>query len=345
MHLIYILLAILIFGVLIFVHELGHYLAARIFGVTVREFSIGMGPKLFTKKSKKTGIDYSLRLLPIGGFVSMAGEDEESEDKGAINRKPIWQRFLVLSAGSLMNLITGIIVMCALIISTPSLGSTTILRFADSGALSEASGLEIGDTVKKIGGTNVHTSYELVYQIMRNGTGPLDITVVRDGKTTVMKDVIFPTIVDSGMTLGQADFYVAKEDKNPVTVIKHSFYQSTATIRLIWDSLFDFATGRIGVDNISGPVGVTSAIGEAAKAGPYSLVYLVVMISMNLGIVNLLPLPALDGGRLIFLIIEAIRGKPIKPEYEGYVHFAGIVVLMLAMVFITYKDIMKLFVK
>ncbi len=180
---------------------------------------------------------------------------------------------------------------------------------------------------------------------MRNGTGPLDITVVRDGKTTVMKDVIFPTIVDSGMTLGQADFYVAKEDKNPVTVIKHSFYQSTATIRLIWDSLFDFATGRIGVDNISGPVGVTSAIGEAAKAGPYSLVYLVVMISMNLGIVNLLPLPALDGGRLIFLIIEAIRGKPIKPEYEGYVHFAGIVVLMLAMVFITYKDIMKLFVK
>ena len=335
----------MIFGALIFVHELGHYLSARIFGVSVREFAIGMGPKLLRKKSKKTGIDYSLRLLPIGGYVSMAGEDEQSDDPGAINHKPIWQRFIVLSAGSLMNLIVGIIVMCALIIATPSLGSTTILRFVDDGATSEASGLQIGDEITKIGNTSVHISYELVYMIMRNGIEPLDITVVRDGETVVVKDVVFPTIVEDGVTFGSADFYVTSEEKTPGVILKHSFYQSAATIRLIWESLFDLVTGRYGVEQISGPVGVTSAIGEAAKAGAYNLFYLCVLISMNLGIFNLLPLPALDGGRLVFLLIEAVRGKPIKPEYEGYVHFAGIVALMLAMVFITYKDIVKLFIK
>jgi Predicted membrane-associated Zn-dependent proteases 1 len=335
----------LIFGALIFVHELGHYLTARIFHVSVKEFAIGMGPKILTKKSKKTGIDYSLRLLPIGGFVSMAGEDEQSDDPGAINHKPIWQRFIVMSAGSLMNLITGIIIMCALIIATPTLGSTTILRFADEGATSEASGLQIGDTITKIGGTSVHISYEIVYEIMRNGIEPLDITVKRNGETVVVKDVIFPTTVEEGVTFGSTDFYVAAETKTPLTVLKHSFYQSTATIKLIWESLFDLVTGRYGVDQVSGPVGVTTAIGEAAKAGAYNLLYLCVLISMNLGIFNLLPLPALDGGRLVFLVIEAVRGKPVKPEYEGYVHFAGIVVLMLAMVFITYKDIMKLFIK
>jgi regulator of sigma E protease len=313
--------------------------------VTIREFAIGMGPKLLKRKSKKTGIDYTLRALPIGGFVSMAGEDEESDDPGALDKKPVWQRFIILSSGSIMNLLLGIALMCALVITTPTLGSTTILRFAEEGALSEASGLQVGDRILKVGDAKVHTSYELVYEIMRNGIEPLDITVRRAGETVVVQDVIFPTIIEGGVVFGEADFIVAAERKTPLTVIRHAFYQSTATVKLIWESLFDFLTGRYGVEQISGPVGVTTAIGEAAKAGTYNLLYLCTLISMNLGIFNLLPLPALDGGRLVFLLIEQIRGKPIKPEYEGYVHFAGIVLLMLAMVFITYKDIMKLFTK
>jgi len=335
----------LIFGVFILVHELGHYLFARIFKVKIREFAIGMGPRLFTRRSKKTGIDYSLRALPIGGFVSMVGEDEQSDDPGALTKKPIWQRFLILSAGSIMNILLGIIVMCVLVMTTTTLGSTTILRFAEEGALSQASGLKVGDQIIKVGDTKVHTSYELVYEIMRNGIEPLDITVKRAGETIVVKDVIFPTIIEDGVVFGEVDFVVAAEKKTPVVVIRHAFYQSATTVKLIWESIFDFLTGRYGVEQISGPVGVTNAIGEAAKAGTYNLLYLCTLISMHLGIFNLLPLPALDGGRLVFLLIEAIRGKPINPEYEGYVHFAGIVLLMLAMVFITYKDIMKLFIK
>lgn len=329
----------------IFVHELGHYLTARAFNVSIREFAIGMGPKIISRKSKKTGIIYSLRLLPFGGFVSMVGEDEESDDPGALNRKPVWQRFIILAAGSIMNLLLGIIVMSMLVITTQTLGSTTILRFADEGAMSQASGLQVGDRIIKIGDNKVHTSYEVVYEIMRNGIEPLDITVKRAGETVVVQDVIFPTIIEDGVVFGEADFVVAAERKTPLTVLRHAFYQSTATVKLIWESLFDFVTGRYGVEQISGPVGVTTAIGEAAKAGTYNLLYLCTLISMNLGIFNLLPLPALDGGRLVFLIVEGIRGKPIKPELEGYIHFAGIVILMLAMVFITYRDIVKLFTK
>lgn len=335
----------MIFGVFIFVHELGHYLTARAFNVSIREFAIGMGPKIISRKSKKTGIIYSLRLLPFGGFVSMVGEDEESDDPGALNRKPVWQRFIILAAGSIMNLLLGIIVMSMLVITTQTLGSTTILRFADEGAMSQASGLQVGDRIIKIGDNKVHTSYEVVYEIMRNGIEPLDITVKRAGETVVVQDVIFPTIIEDGVVFGEADFVVAAERKTPLTVLRHAFYQSTATVKLIWESLFDFVTGRYGVEQISGPVGVTTAIGEAAKAGTYNLLYLCTLISMNLGIFNLLPLPALDGGRLVFLIVEGIRGKPIKPELEGYIHFAGIVILMLAMVFITYRDIVKLFTK
>lgn len=335
----------MIFGVFIFVHELGHYLTARAFNVSIREFAIGMGPKIISRKSKKTGTIYSLRLLPFGGFVSMVGEDEESDDPGALNRKPVWQRFIILAAGSIMNLLLGIIVMSMLVITTQTLGSTTILRFADEGAMSQASGLQVGDRIIKIGDNKVHTSYEVVYEIMRNGIEPLDITVKRAGETVVVQDVIFPTIIEDGVVFGEADFVVAAERKTPLTVLRHAFYQSTATVKLIWESLFDFVTGRYGVEQISGPVGVTTAIGEAAKAGTYNLLYLCTLISMNLGIFNLLPLPALDGGRLVFLIVEGIRGKPIKPELEGYIHFAGIVILMLAMVFITYRDIVKLFTK
>ncbi len=337
---VYIIIAILIFGLLIFIHEGGHFLFARLFKVTVNEFSIGMGPKLVSKKSKKSGISYSLRAFPI----SMAGEDEESDDPNALNKKPVWQRMIIVAAGGVVNLVAGILVMFILVFSSTSmgLGSTTVAEFRD-GALSQSSGLKAGDTIVEVEGRNVHIADELVYEIMRLGIEPVDLTVVRDGEKTVIEDVEFPQISEQGVAFGDADFYVYGQERTFTNLVKHSFYRSTYTVRMIWESLYDLVTGRYGIEAVSGPVGVTEALTEAAQTGSYNFIYLVVVISMNLGVMNLLPLPALDGGRLVFLLIEAVRRKPINPKVEGVIHTAGLALLMLLMIFICVKDVIKLF--
>ena len=302
-----------------------------------------MGPKLISKRSKKSGILYSVRAFPIGGFVSMVGEDEESDDVNALNRKPVWQRMVITVAGAAMNLIIGFILMTVVVITSTSIGGTTILRFAEDNALSERSGLMIGDEIVKVGDTRVHIASELAYEIMRNGVEPLDITVRRDGEIVEIKDVQFPTIIEQGIQFGMTDFIVLAEEKTFGNVIEQSFYRSISTVKMIWQSLIDLITGRYGLEQMSGPVGVTAVVSEAAKSSFTDYLYLVVVITINLGIFNLLPLPALDGGRLIFQIIELIRRRPVKPEFEGYVHFIGIVLLMLLMVVITFKDVMNLF--
>ena len=302
-----------------------------------------MGPKLISKRSKKSGILYSVRAFPIGGFVSMVGEDEESDDVNALNRKPVWQRMVITVAGAAMNLIIGFILMTVVVITSTSIGGTTILRFAEDNALSEQSGLMIGDEIVKVGDTRVHIASELAYEIMRNGVEPLDITVRRDGEIVEIKDVQFPTIIEQGIQFGMTDFIVLAEEKTFGNVIEQSFYRSISTVKMIWQSLIDLITGRYGLEQMSGPVGVTAVVSEAAKSSFTDYLYLVVVITINLGIFNLLPLPALDGGRLIFQIIELIRRRPVKPEFEGYVHFVGIVLLMLLMVVITFKDVMNLF--
>ena len=302
-----------------------------------------MGPKLISKRSKKSGILYSVRAFPIGGFVSMAGEDEESDDVNSLNRKPVWQRMVITVAGAAMNLIIGFILMTVVVITSTSIGGTTILRFAEDNTLSEQSGLMIGDEIVKVGDTRVHIASELAYEIMRNGVEPLDITVRRDGEIVEIKDVQFPTIIEQGIQFGMTDFIVLAEEKTVGNVIEQSFYRSVSTVKMIWQSLLDLVTGRYGLEQMSGPVGVTAVVSEAAKSSFTDYLYLVVVITINLGIFNLLPLPALDGGRLIFQIIELIRRRPVKPEFEGYVHFIGIVLLMLLMVVITFKDVMNLF--
>ncbi len=341
----YIVIAILMFGVLIFIHELGHYLTARLFRVSIREFAVGMGPKLLSKRSDKTGIVYSLRLLPIGGFVSMVGEDEASEDPNAFNNKKRWQRFLVLASGAIMNLALGLLLMCVLSVTTQNIGSTTIVRFDTEDASSMQTGLMPGDEIRKINGKSVHFSSDLVYTIMREGNEAVDVTVIRNGEKTVVRGVLFPNIVEEGVVFGSPDFKVLLLDRTPGVVVRYALSQSVWAVRMIWESLFDFITGRYGVDQMSGPVGVTSAISDAASSGGFAnVVYLCALIAVNLGVFNLLPFPALDGGRIAFLLVECVRGKPIKPEYEGYVHFAGIVILMALMLVVTYKDIVKLFV-
>ena len=341
-----IVIALFIFGFLIFIHELGHYLTARAFGVSIREFAIGMGPKLFSHCSQKTGIRYSLRALPIGGFVSMVGEDEESEDENAFHRKPVWQRIIVTAAGAFMNLAIGVIVMSLLVMTQDILPSTEIGAFVqhEDGTpnYTQAAGFQVGDKIVEIEGTRVRIANELVYEVMRRGIEPLDVTVLRNGERITMEDVIFPIIVDHGIRYGTVDFKVTPEVKTPAVILKHAVFRSTSTIKMIWESLYDLVNGRYGVESVSGPVGVTKALGEAAESGFDDLIYLAVVISMNLGVMNLLPLPALDGGRLLFQIIELFRRKPVRPEIEGYVHFAGMVMLMILMVVVAVKDIFTL---
>ncbi len=334
--------AILIFGFLILVHELGHYIFARKFGVDIEEFSIGMGPKIFSRVSKKNGILYSLRLLPIGGYVAMNGEDSESESENAFSNKKVWQRIIITAAGGVINIIVGVILMSAFVISSPTLAGTTVGEFSE-GANSPYYGLELGDEIIKVGNTRVYTSQELVYEIMHDGIRPIDLTVIREGERVVIENVEFGINDVEGITLGTPDFKVYRVEKNFANLIKHSFGYSTLAIRQVWESLWDMISGRYGLNEVSGPVGTTKVIGEAAQQGVIYVVYLAALISVNLGILNLLPIPALDGGRIVFLIIEAVRRKRLPDNIEAKIHYVGIVLLMLLMIVVTCKDVINLF--
>ena len=337
-----VIIPILALSALILVHEVGHYCAARSTGIGVKEFAIGMGPKLFSFTKNK--IVYSLRAVPIGGFVSMIGEDEESDATNSLNSKPLWKRFIVMVSGSFMNLLLGFILMAVIVSGAKGFYSTEILRF-ESGSMSETTGLQIGDQILKVKDKKINIYNDLVYAVIRHGVEPIDVTVRRNGETVKIPNVKFNIETEDGITYGVIDFRTSVQEKTIPIALRQVFYQSLSTIDMVASTFFDLITGKYGVDEVSGPLGVTQEIGKSAREGGTSFLFLLTLITMNLGIVNLLPLPALDGGRIVFLLIELVRRKPIKPEYEGYVHLAGMVLLLLFMVVITYKDIMNLFVK
>ncbi len=348
MKILYILVALVVFAILILTHELGHYISARIFGVKIYEFSIGMGPKMVTWTSKKTDIKYSIGILPIGGYVSMAGEDEESDDENALNKKEAWKRLIIVVAGAAMNLLCGFIVMFMLVGAvSDNLYSTTVSEIVPkekySYEISTAdSGLRVGDTIVSLDGKRVRTAAELDYEIMRRGIDTVELGIFRNGKKIYL-DVDFPTVLSSGQIFGVRDFNYVREEGNLGNILKHGFCRSLLNVRMVWESIFDLITGRFGVEAVSGPIGVTTAISSAAQSSIIDLLYLAVVISINLGVINMMPLPALDGGRAVFILLEMIRKKPVPVKYEGMVHFVGIVLLMGLMLLISLKDIIALF--
>lgn len=340
----YLLLTLILLSVLVFLHEGGHFLVARLNKITVNEFSIGMGPKIFSYRSKKSGIIYSVRALPIGGFVSMAGEDEASEDPNAFCNKNVWRRFLTVLAGPVTNIIVGFLGMLVLVALTGP-ATNIVAAFLDD-ATSVNHGLQIDDKIVAVEGVKTHTGNEVVYEITYQGDKPLDITVIRNGEKIVIEDVVFPTVEENGVTLGNYDmlFYgISEADRSFSIVISHTFWRTYSTAKMVWDSLADLIGGRFGLDAISGPIGMTELVGTAVVAGWESLLYLWVIISVNLGVMNLLPLPALDGGRLMFLLWEALTRKPVNKTVESYINAAGLLILMAFMILITFKDIFKLF--
>lgn len=347
----YIIFGILMFGVLIFVHELGHFIAAKKCGVGIYEFSIGMGPKIWSHTGKD-GVLYALRLLPIGGFVAMHGEDDDenaNNDKTSLAKKPIWKRFIVISAGAVMNILLGFIITFFLVIFGGDINSTKIeqFSFADVEGLTEYKGLEAGDRIIKVGNRSINIWHDFVYELMNIPGKTVDITVIRDGEKVVIEDYEVYSITDpeTGITFGTLGFIIPEiAPKTPFEVMKQTLCQPISIVRVTWDSLINTLKGRYGTEAISGPVGVVSEMKEIKETGGTpSLFFLMLLITINLGVMNLLPFPALDGGRLFLLIIEAIRRKPLPKKAEAAINAAGLVVLMGLMFFITCKDILKLF--
>lgn len=340
-----ILFALLFFGVIIMIHECGHFACAKLFKVKVNEFSLGMGPALF--KRKKGDTLYAVRLFPIGGYVAMEGEDDASEDDRAFNKKPVWQKMIIVVAGALMNLILGFILMVLLLTtSTDLIGTNTIKEFYPD-AVSSQYGLQAGDRFVEIDGHHVWSELDLSFLMSRSQDGVFDFVVERNGEKVTLNDVHFATEQQNGITLIQYDFIIIGEQPGFLNIVKNAFTQSASIVRMVWLSVFDLVTGRYGMSELAGPVGTVDIIADvtaqAVSSGSLTnLLTIMAFITINVGVANLLPLPALDGGRFLFLAIEAVRRKPINPKYEGYVHAAGLVLLLLLMVVVTYNDIARI---
>ena len=348
---IYAIAAILIFGILIMIHELGHFSVARWCGVHIEEFSIGMGPKLLQKKTKKQGTLFSLRLLPIGGYVSMKGENEEVEGEDSFTGKKVWQRMAIVVAGALMNLILGFIIVFIIVcLSKDLLASTTIHSFMEGATSNSEAGLKEEDTVIKVNNIFVYTGEELTYEVMNQGNKPVDLTVIRNGEKIVLEDVVFPQFEDQGIVFGDCDFKVwAVDDPGFFQLVRITWHRSVSLVKMVWDSLFNLITGRFSVSAVSSPIGVTSAVKDTIEGSGWSakqilqyVLNITAVISINLGVFNLIPFPALDGGRFLFLMIEGIFRKPISREIESKINVIGIVLLMALMLVVVLKDIIML---
>lgn len=336
-----ILIAILSFGVIIFIHELGHFIAAKKSGVRVNEFAIGMGPTVWKRTKGET--QYALHLFPIGGFVSMEGEDEDSEDDNSFQKKPCWKRIIIVAAGAVMNIILGFVLLIIMLSSQELMTSTTIAQFKEN-AMTEQTGLQVGDTILSVDGHRVFVANDLLYLVLRTYDGTVDMTVLRDGVVTELTDVTFRRTESAESSIGQLeiDFYVQGIEPTVGTVLQQAGNWFCYIARTVWLTLIDLLSGRFGINEMSGPIGATAAITQATSMGLQSFLMMMAFISINVGIFNILPIPALDGGRLLFLLLELITRRKIPAKYEGYIHFAGLAILMLLMLYLSFHDVIKL---
>ena len=330
---------ILVFSLLIISHELGHFGTAKLFGVHVYSFNIGMGPKLFKWRRKET--EYTIRLLPIGGSVQMMGEDEAASGEGSFNTKPVWQRIIVIAAGGIMNFVLAIALFVIIFMAMGMLTPTNVIGDLSPGQPAEVAGIQAGDEVININGNEITTWDGIVAAINADQIGqPLDIIVLRDGQeVTVTMAPEWNAELERWMIGIYPVFYA--ERQNFFSAISLGVRQSYNFTVMLISAIFGMATGQVEPD-VGGPVAIVTVIGEAAATGMQTVLLLTAFLSINLAVINLLPLPALDGSRIVFLIIEALRGKPINPEKEAMIHFIGLMALLALIVLVTYNDIMRL---
>ncbi len=409
-----IIIAILFFGLIIFIHELGHFIFAKAFGVKVNEFALGMGPTILKKQGKET--KYALRLFPIGGFVAMEGEGEESDDERAYCNQKVWKRMIILAAGATFNLILGLVVCFFLVGSDEYVGTNQILQFYEGSVSSTM--LQPEDKIVKIDGKRIYSDYDISFLMQRNNTGSYDFVVKRDGETLKLDDVPFAkrtggnfsyskkceissvsaklkkaglkdgdiitsvngvktgdnlslfeqiqadednvydfTVERNGeelkfeevtlATVTVLDFVILGEDKNVFNVTKAAFGYAVSMGRMVYLSLFDMLSGQYGLNDLAGPIGTISVITDIAQQSVVTtnwtqLFMIMAMIAINIGLFNLLPIPALDGGHLFFMLIELVIRKPIPQKYASWIHAAGLVILLGFMAIVSFGDIWKL---
>ena len=326
--------AIIIFCILITVHEFGHLITAKAVGIKVNEFAIGMGPKLISFGKGETS--YSIRLLPIGGYCAMEGEDEDSEDPRSFNNKGFWAKALVVVAGSLMNAILCVVILGSVVFSVGE-PSTTLEKVREGGPAAQA-GISAGDTITAIDGKDVRTWEEIGTEIAETKGETVDVNVKHEDGTV--------ETVTSGIEKGENGKPVigveTKMERSPgllLTSVKKGFTATGSMAKMMYEVVGDLVTGNISLDSFTGPLGIVKAVGDSAKVGIANVAYLTALISLNLAIINLLPLPALDGGRLLFLIIRVFTGKRISESVEGKIHFVGILLLFALMIYITVIDV------
>ena len=346
---VFIILAILLFGLLIIVHEGGHFLAAKACGVRVNEFAVGMGPAIIKKQRGETL--YSLRCIPIGGYCAMSGEDEESDDPRAFtNQRPL-KRLIILCAGSVMNFLMGLIIIAILYSSAAAFVSPVISGFMEGCPYEGESGLMAGDRFYKIDGHRIFEYYD-VSDYLDTGETVHDIVVIRDGKKVELKDYSLERIEYPDQQSKMYGFYFGYEEATFTVKLRNTWETAMEFCRWVWKGLSELTSGNAGVEDMSGVIGIVDMMaetGEQAESvsdGLYSIFYFGAFIAINLAMMNMLPIPALDGGRVFLLIvtciIEAITKKKLDPKYEGYIHAAGMVLLLALMGYIMFNDIMKI---
>lgn len=333
------LVAVLMFLVLIIIHEFGHFIIAKLFKVKVNEFAVGFGPKLFKVQGKETL--YRFNLIPFGGYCAMEGEDDASDDPRAFCNAKAWKRFLIVAAGAVFNLILGLVIVSITLAPQKTFTSTTIAWFEED-ATSAKSGLMLDDEIIEIEGRRIYSSYDMAYAFTAVEDGSLDMVVKRNGQKTKLDNVTFDIEQEDGINYVKLDFKVYGKKKTVLSFIGETFKTTFSYCRTVWFSLIDLISGKFGISAVSGPVGVTATIGQAARMGIMNILPIMALITVNLGVFNLLPVPALDGGRLLFIFLEMLLRRPVAKKYEGIIHATGLILLLLLMAVVTFKDIWSL---
>lgn len=332
-----IIIAILFFELIIVVHEGGHFIAARLMKIKVNEFSIGMGPKLFQFKKGET--KYTLRLILFGGYCAMEGEDDESTDDNAFSKKKVIQRIFVVISGAVMNLILGFIVIAVLVSSQNLIGTPTVAKFEDN-ALSSST-LQAGDTIKSIDGMRVYTATDVSTGFSRSQDNKVQMVVERDGKDENL-EVEFETQNYEGRQYIKMDFWLLGTQKTVGSVIKNTAMEWISYARMVFLSVHDLILGRYHLSDLSGPVGAVSVVSDAVKTSAFSMLKIMALLTINIGLFNLFPIPALDGWRLFLLLFEGITKKKLPSKWEWVINSIGLVLLIGFMCVITFSDITKL---
>ena len=344
----YAILAILLFGLLVGIHEFGHFAVAKLCGVKVLEFALGMGPAIWQKQGKETL--YSLRIVPFGGYCAMMGEDEESNDPRAFTNQAPWKRILILAAGAAMNFLLGLVIVIILYSGAYGFRTSVIEDFMPGCPYQSEEGLEF----YKIDGKRIFMQMD-VGDFLDQGSGVYDLVLKRDGEKVQLKNFPMERILYEGQSQKMYGFYFGYEKATPLTVLKNAWNTCMEFSRWVKLGLDELIHGKVSVEEMSGPVGIVDLMAETGESAPttgdafYNIFYLTAFIAVNLAIMNLLPLPALDGGRIFLVlvtwIIETVTGKKLNPKYEGYIHAAGMVLLLALMAFVMLHDIWRIFTK